>query len=87
MGNWYVATHPAAFINNNLLVSRAVNGGRLTLLNYDLSFRTGSMELPGTRQLATRSEVSQVISDQFGIQLDPSELERALDKVPSPPVP
>ena len=37
MGNWFVATHPKSMLAHNLLVGRAIAGGRLRLFNHRLS--------------------------------------------------
>src|SRR6476620_7460674 len=61
MGNWFVATFPRSMLGNNLLVARAVDGGRLTLFNHMLTFRraaTGTLE---QRELSSRAEFEEVL--------------------------
>lgn len=84
MGNWYVATHPAAMLGNNLLVARAVDGGRLTLFNHALTFRRASTGTLDERTLATRAEFEDVLRERFGLRIDAADLDRALAKLPVP---
>ena len=84
MGNWYVATHPAAVLGNNLLVARAVDGGRLMLFNHLLTFRRASTGTLDQRTLATRAEFDDVLRDRFGLRIDAADLDRALAKLPGP---
>jgi len=75
MGNWFVATHPKAMLRHNLLVARAVDGGRLTLFNRQLSLRKTAAAKPEERSLGTRGEMADVLADGFGLQIDGAALD------------
>jgi N-hydroxyarylamine O-acetyltransferase len=81
MGNWYVATHPAAMLGKNLLVARAVDGGRLTLFNQLLSFRRITTGTIDQRTLATPAEFDEVLRGRFGLCIDAADLGSALARV------
>ena len=78
MGNWFVATHPRAMLRHNLLVARSTPGGRLTLFNDTLSLRNGT-DPPAERTLTTRAEFADALADEFGLQIDPADLDAVMD--------
>lgn len=78
IGNWYVATHPKAMLRHNLLVARAVEGGRLTLFNHQLSLRRAATEPPEERRVNTRAEFADVLGDEFGLQIDVADLDAVM---------
>lgn len=82
MGNWYVATHPKALLGNNLLVSRAVDGGRLTLFNRALSFRRASTDTVEERLLDTPDDIVAVLTDRLGVILAPADIAPVMAKLP-----
>ncbi|HET9821684.1 MAG TPA: arylamine N-acetyltransferase [Burkholderiaceae bacterium] len=84
VGNWYVATHPEAMLGRNLLVARAVDGGRLTLFNRRLTFRRASTATLHEEDLASEAHVAAVLAQRFGLVLDAADLERALARLPGP---
>lgn len=76
IGNWYVATHPRAMLKNNLLVARALPGGRLTLFNRTLTQRAGDPRQPAEeRHLGTRAELADVLRDGFGLDVSHDEMD------------
>ena len=75
MGNWFVATHPKSMLRQNLLVSRSVPGGRLTLFNRQLSLRRPAPARPEEQTLRTRAEFADVLADAFGLQIDAADLD------------
>ena len=85
IGNWWVATHPASMLANNLLVGRALDDGRLRLFNHRLSaFRPESAE-PVEQLLQTRAEFADVLADGFGLDVADADLDAvmaALDRLP-----
>lgn len=74
IGNWYVATHAKSMLRQNLLVARAVPGGRLTLFNRQLTLRRPSTAEPVVRTLANRAELGDALADEFGLALDAPDL-------------
>jgi N-hydroxyarylamine O-acetyltransferase len=81
IGNWFVATHPRSMLGNNLLVARAVDGGRLTLFNHQLTFRraaTGTLE---QQTLSSREAFEEVLSKRFGLAIDATDLDRVMSKL------
>ena len=78
MGNWFVATHPKAMLRQNLLVARAVPGGRLTLFNNKLTLRRAAAAHPEEQTLRTRAEFAAVLADEFGLQIDAADLDAVM---------
>ena len=86
MGNWFVATHPKSMLGHNLLVGRAIEGGRLRLFNRRLSAFQPEGAAPVERDLQTRAEFADVLADGFGLDVAPADLDAvmtALDKLPA----
>jgi N-hydroxyarylamine O-acetyltransferase len=84
MGNWFVATHPKSMLGQNLLVGRAIDGGRLRLFNRRLSAFQPQDAAPVERTLATRAEFADVLADGFGLEVAPADLDAvmaALDRL------
>ena len=85
MGNWFVATHPKSMLGHNLLVGRAIAGGRLRLFNRRLSRFEPEFAAPIERDLHTRAEFADVLGDGFGLDLAAADLDAvmaALDRLP-----
>ena len=85
MGNWFVATHPKSMLGHNLLVGRAIAGGRLRLFNRRLSAFQPQCAVPVERDLQTRAEFADVLADGFGLDVAPADLDAvmaAIDKLP-----
>lgn len=79
IGNWYVATHPNAMLRHNLLVSRSVPGGRLTLFNRQLTLRPAVNSVPADeRSLDSRAELADVLGDAFGLDIDAADLDAVI---------
>jgi len=74
IGNWYVATHARSMLRQNLLVARAVPGGRLTLFNRQLTLRRPETGAPIERTLATSAEIARVLADEFDLRIDAADL-------------
>ncbi len=86
MGNWFVATHPKSMLGHNLLLGRAIAGGRLRLFNRRLSAFQPQCGAPVERELQTRAEFSDVLADGFGLEVAPADLDavmNAVDKLPA----
>lgn len=75
IGNWFVATHPKATLRQNLVVARAADGGRLTLVNDRLSLRKPQTGAPDERTVNSRAELADVLADGFGIEIDDHDLD------------
>jgi N-hydroxyarylamine O-acetyltransferase len=83
MANWWVATRPDAFFQQNLLVGKSTAAGSLTLFNGELSLRR-SASIPAEKStLATRSEIADVLADGFGLALGEAELDAVVAVVTS----
>ena len=85
MGNWFVATWPKSMLGANLLVGRAIEGGRLRLFNRRLSAFQPEHGAPVERDLQTRAEFADVLADGFGLDVAPADLDAvmaALDRLP-----
>ncbi|HKX41862.1 MAG TPA: arylamine N-acetyltransferase [Burkholderiaceae bacterium] len=88
IGNWYVATHPKAMLGHNLLVSRAVDGGRLTLFNHELTFRRAATDTLQQWTVRERDEFDEVLCDRFGLAVDAPDLDKVmgvLGRLQAPP--
>ena len=85
MGNWFVATHPMSMLGRNLLVGRAIFGGRLRLFNRRLSTFRPEDKAPVEATLQSRAEFADVLADGFGLDIAPADLDAvmaALDRLP-----
>jgi N-hydroxyarylamine O-acetyltransferase len=85
MGNWFVATHPGSMLAHNLLLGRAMEGGRLRLFNRRLSTFRPQTAAPVEQVLQTRAEFADVLADGFGLDVAPADLDAvmaALDRLP-----
>ena len=67
VGNWFTSAHPQSHFRNRLVAARALDdGGRLTLLNRELSERPRVGE-PKTRMIASPDELLEVLASRFGL--------------------
>ncbi len=85
MGNWFVATHPKSMLGQNLLVGRAIAGGRLRLFNRRLSTFVPQHAAPVEQTLQTRAEFADALADGFGLDVAAADLDAvmaALDRLP-----
>lgn len=67
LANWFTAAHPQSHFKNRLLVARAApDGGRLTLLNDELSVRdrTGRAE---KRAITSADELLEILAARFDL--------------------
>jgi len=86
MGNWFVATHARSMLAHNLLMGRAIEGGRLRLFNHRLSTFRPQSAAPVEQTLRTRAEFADVLADGFGLDVAPADLDAimvALDRLPA----
>ena len=71
LANWYTSAHPQSHFRTRLMAARALpDGGRLTLLNRDLSLRDRSGRVQ-TRVLSTHDELLAVLAGDFGLHFPP----------------
>ena len=85
MGNWFVATHPKSMLAHNLLMGRAIEGGRLRLFNRRLSTFRPQTAAPVEQLLQTHAEFADALADGFGLDVAPADLDAvmaALDRLP-----
>lgn len=71
VANWYTSTHPTSHFRNRLFVARASpDGGRLGLLNRELSVRRrdGHSE---RELLTTPDQLLTTLAERFGLQFPP----------------
>lgn len=66
VGNWYTSTHPRSHFRDRLIAARAVDGGRLTLVNRELTRRDRD-GVATTRELGSADELLTVLADEFGL--------------------
>jgi N-hydroxyarylamine O-acetyltransferase len=67
VANWFTSTHPASHFRSRLLVARALpDGGRLTLLNRELTVRLRDQE-PVTRMLTDDGALLSALAEHFGL--------------------
>jgi arylamine N-acetyltransferase len=78
LGNWWVATHPKSMLANNLLVGRAMPGGRLRLFNRRLSTFRPECAAPTEQLLQSRAEFADVLADGFGLDVAPADLDAVM---------
>ena len=86
VGNWFVATHPNSMLARNLLMGRAIAGGRLRLFNRRLSTFRPQSAAPVEQALQGRAEFVDVLADGFGLDVAPADLDAvmaALDRLPA----
>lgn len=76
LANWYVSTHPDSHFRNRLVVARALpEGGRVSLLNRELSVRLRG-EPVQTRELRTPEELLGALATKFGLHFPPETMFR-----------
>lgn len=78
MGNWFVATHPKSMLAHNLLMGRAIAGGRLRLFNHRLSTFRPQCAAPVEQLLQTRAEFADALADGFGLDVAPADLDAVM---------
>ncbi|MEP6502193.1 MAG: arylamine N-acetyltransferase [Betaproteobacteria bacterium] len=78
LANWFVATHPLSMLGHNLLVARAIPGGRLRLFNARLSTYRPESAAPSEQTLATRAEFADAFADGFGLDIADADLDAVM---------
>jgi len=68
LANWFTSTHPQSHFKSRLIAARSLpDGGRLTLLNRELTTRSRSGEAR-TRTLRDPAELVTVLDEQFSLR-------------------
>ncbi len=68
VANWYTSTHPGSHFKNRLLVARALpGGGRLGLLNRELTMR-GRDGRAERQVVASPDELLAILAERFGLR-------------------
>ncbi len=71
LANWYTSAHPQSHFRSRLMAARSLPaGGRLTLLNRELTVR-GRDGMGQKRQVASPDELVAVLDREFGLQFPP----------------
>jgi len=68
VANWYTSTHPASHFRDRLTVARATAGGRITLLNRELTIRRTDAGAE-SRLLGSNRELLGALEEHFGLHL------------------
>jgi N-hydroxyarylamine O-acetyltransferase len=66
VGNWYTSMHPTSHFRGRLMVARATEEGRLTLLNRELT-RRGKDGVAHTQPVGSPEELLQILAAEFGL--------------------
>ena len=70
LANWYTSAHPQSHFRNRLIAARALpDGGRVTLLNRELSVR-GRDGASQIRLLQQPTELLAVLAERFGLRFE-----------------
>lgn len=67
VANWFTSAHPASHFKNRLLVARATDRGRITLLDDTLTIREG--DAVEKRVVRSHDELVGVLEASFGLRL------------------
>ena len=67
LANWYTSAHPASHFKDSLIVARATEEGRISLVNRELRIRQrdGRTEV---REQATPADLLAVLAEHFGLR-------------------
>lgn len=67
VANWYTSAHPGSHFKNRLLVARATEQGRITLLNRELTHR-GRDGVGHTTTIGSPDELLEVLEREFALR-------------------
>lgn len=68
LANWYTSAHPDSHFRSRLTAARALpDGGRLTLVNRELTRRERSVRAQ-TTEIATPDALLEVLAEEFGLR-------------------
>lgn len=83
VSNWFTSAHPKSRFVNNLVASRVVGDRRLNLFNTGLTIHGPDFELE-ERRLEGPGELHRVLTEDFGLEVEPSDIERVFGRLPAP---
>ena len=86
VSNWFTSTHPQSRFTNNLVASRVVGPERLNLINTELTVH-GNEADPRRRILSGPREVHAVLTRDFGIDVELTDIEGVFPRLPVPAPP
>ena len=69
VANWYTSAHPQSHFRSRLLVARATPGGRVTLLNDELSVR-GADGTAEKVKVRSQAQLRGLLAEHFGIAVE-----------------
>lgn len=70
VGNWYTSAHPGSHFKDRLMVARATDVGRITLVNRELT-RRGSDGVGHVTTVETPEALLAVLDGEFGLRFAP----------------
>jgi N-hydroxyarylamine O-acetyltransferase len=70
LANWYTSAHPDSRFKDRLIVTRATDEGRISLVNRELRIRQrdGRTEV---RELETPADLLAALAEHFGLRFPP----------------
>jgi N-hydroxyarylamine O-acetyltransferase len=72
VGNWFTSAHPNSHFRNRLLAARALGeGGRVTLLNHELTLRPRRGVAPQITRLESPAALLAALDEHFGLRFPP----------------
>jgi N-hydroxyarylamine O-acetyltransferase len=83
VANWFTSTHPGSRFTGNLIASRVDGARRLNLFNTTLT-AYGPDDRIEERALVSPGEIRDVLTGDFGLAIERSEIERVFDRLPRP---
>jgi N-hydroxyarylamine O-acetyltransferase len=66
VANWFTSAHPQSHFKNRLMAARALDDGRVTLLNRKITLRRGGHA--ETRVIESPQQLLQLLDEHFGLQ-------------------
>jgi len=69
IANWFTCTHPDSHFKNRLVVSRMLPGGRVNLLNHELSFRNCQGDITSRLTISTHEQLLHILLEHFNLKL------------------
>ena len=67
VANWYTSTHPQSHFKHRLTVARATPTGRISILNDELTIRTGARS--EKQRIESPEHLLRLLDEHFGISL------------------
>ena len=83
VANWFTSTHPASRFTNNLVASRIDGERRLNLFNSELTVHWPDGRTD-QRILAGPGEAAAALAGEFGLAVEPADMEGLWPRLPGP---